>query len=216
MTVPRSPLPIATRGSAKLPSVFINCPFDPSYLPVFHAIVFSVMALGFEPRCALERETGTQERLKKILDIIRTCEFGIHDLSFMRVDPSTKLPRYNMAFELGLFLGCSEFGGKSHAGKSCLILDRERWRYQKSLSDLSGRDIQQHQGNPKQAIVAVRNWLVTESQLRGRPGGAYIVKQYDQFRKQLPSLCSSVKLRASELPFKDYCDLAGAWLRTKP
>jgi hypothetical protein len=135
------------------PAVFINCPFDRSYRPLFDAIVFAVMALGFEPRCALERDTGTQERLKKIVEIIHSCQFGIHDLSFMRVDRWTKLPRYNMAFELGLFLGCCEFGGKGHAGKSCLILDRERWRYRKSLSDLSGRDIQGHNSDPKQAVI---------------------------------------------------------------
>jgi hypothetical protein len=50
----------------------------------------------------------------------------------MRIDRSTKLPRYNMAFELGLFLGCCEFGGKGHKGKSRFILDRERWRYRSS------------------------------------------------------------------------------------
>jgi hypothetical protein len=127
------------------------------------------MVLGFEARCALERETGTQERLKKILEIIGACEFGIHDLSFTRINPGTKLPRYNMAFELGLFLGCCEFGGRSHARKSCLILDRQCWRYRKSLSHLSGRDIQAHKGNPNNAIIAVRNWLATESSSATHP-----------------------------------------------
>jgi len=131
----------------------------------------------------------------------------------MRVDRLTKLPRYNMAFELGLFLGCCEFGGRGHAGKSCLILDRQRWRYRKSLSDLSGRDIQRHNGNPKQAVIAVRNWLATESQLSDRPGGSFIIKQYERFKKELPSLCRRAKLRISELSFKDYCDLVAVWLR---
>ncbi len=171
------------------------------------------MALGFEARCALERETGTEERLKKITQIIRDCEFGIHDLSFMRVDPGTRLPRYNMALELGLFLGCCEFGGKRQAGKSCLILDRDRWRYRKSVSDLSGRDIQAHQGDPKQAIIAVRNWLVTQSDPSDRPGGRFIVKQYERFRKQLPGLCRRAKCQVSELAFGDYCNLVAAWLR---
>jgi hypothetical protein len=200
-------------SSSSVTAVFINCPFDASYRPLFDAIVFAVMALGFEPRCALERDTGTQERLKKIIEIIHSCRFGIHDLSFMRVDRWTKLPRYNMAFELGLFLGCSEFGGQGQAGKSCLILDRERWRYRKSLSDLSGRDIQGHGGNPEHAIVAVRNWLATESQLADRPGGSFIIRQYKRFRKELPNLCRRARLRVSELSFKDYCALVAVWLR---
>jgi hypothetical protein len=212
--VPPPSTPKRKATSRKAPAVvFINCPFDRSYRRVFDGIVFAVMALGFVARCALERATGTQERLKKILEIIGTCQFGIHDLSFMRIDPGTRLPRYNMAFELGLFLGCCEFGGQRHAGKSCLILDRERWRYRKSLSDLSGRDIQGHRGDPKQAIIAVRNWLVTESQLDDRPGGSFIVRQYERFRKELPDLCLRAKRRVAELSFKDYCDMVAAWLR---
>lgn len=200
-------------SSSAAPAVFINCPFDPSYRPLFDAIVFAVMALGFEPRCALERDTGTQERLKKIVEIIHSCQFGIHDLSFMRIDRSTKLPRYNMAFELGLFLGCCEFGGKGHKGKSCLILDRERWRYRKSLSDLSGRDIQGHKNDPKHAITAVRNWLATESQHSDIPGGSFIIRQYRRFRRELPNLCRSARLQVNELSFRDYCGLVGSWLR---
>lgn len=65
---------------------------------MFDAIVFAVMALGFEVRCALERDTAGQEGLAKILEIIRECAFGVHDISFMRIDPNIPLPRYDMAF----------------------------------------------------------------------------------------------------------------------
>src|SRR5258708_36180973 len=112
---------------------------------------------------------------------------------------------------LGLFLGCCEFGGLGQAGKSCLILDRERWRYRGSLSDLSGRDIQAHKGDPQHAIVAVRNWLATESQPAERPGGSFIIRQYKRFRKELPNLSRRAKLRVSELSFKDYCGLVAVW-----
>jgi hypothetical protein len=98
------------------PSVFINCPFDRSYRQIFDAIVFAVMVLGFDARCALERETGTEERLTKILQIIGACKFGIHDLSFMRVDPGTKLPRFNMVLELGLS-GLSSFWREEACGQ---------------------------------------------------------------------------------------------------
>ena len=202
-------------SSSAAPAVFINCPLDSSYRRLFDAIVFAVMALGFKPRCALERDTGTQERLRKIVEIIRSCQFGIHDLSFMRIDRSTKLPRYNMVFELGLFLGCCEFGGKGHKAKSCLILDQERWRYRKSLSDLSGRDIQEHKNDPGQAITAVRNWLATESQLSDLPGGSFILRQYRRFRRELPNLCRKARLRVNGLTFKDYCAAVAEWLGTK-
>src|SRR5258708_4049881 len=94
------------KPAPQTPTVFINCPFDPSYRKIFDAIVFAVCFLKFEPRCALDEDSGTQERLTKILHLIEACPFGIHDLSYMKIDPRTRLPRHNMPFELGLFLGC--------------------------------------------------------------------------------------------------------------
>ncbi len=166
-----------SRRTAKPPSVFINCPFDPSYRKVFDAIVFAVCALAFEPRCALDRDDGTEERLTKILELIDECPFGIHDLSYMKIDPGTRLPRQNMSFELGLFLGL-EYATRARSQKSCLILDRHQWRYRKSLSDLSGRDIRAHKGTPEHAIRAVRDWLVTQSGRTDAPGAAFIAGQY--------------------------------------
>jgi len=59
---------------------------------MFDAIVFAVIALNFDARSALERDTGTEERLRKIVRMIGESRFGIHDLSFMRVDRKTRLP----------------------------------------------------------------------------------------------------------------------------
>lgn len=192
-------------------AVFINCPFDASYRKLFDAIVFTVCALGFEPRCALDRDDGTEERLTKILQLISSCPFGIHDLSYMKVDPGTRLPRHNMPFELGLFLGC-EYAKRGNSHKSCLILDRHKWRYRKSLSDLSGRDIRAHKGAPTQAIGAVRDWLATESGRTDAPGGTFIIHQYRRFRRQLPALCAKARRNVAELSFSDYRATVGVWL----
>ena len=53
-------------------NVFINCPFDPVFAPLFEAIVFCVHALGFRARCALERLDSSQVRIQKILQLIRS------------------------------------------------------------------------------------------------------------------------------------------------
>jgi len=192
-------------------TVFINCPFDASYRQIFDAIVFTVCRLGFEPRCALDEDSGTEERLARILHLIERCQLGIHDLSYMKIDPRTRLPRHNMPFELGLFLGC-EFAGRKTPAKNCLILDREQWRYRKSLSDLSGRDVKAHKGRPTLAITAVRDWLVTTSKSTDAPGGAFIVQQYRRFRRQLPVLCKTARRNVSELSFWDYRAMVNAWL----
>lgn len=106
--------------------VFINCPFDDPYIPLFHAIVFSIHDIGFRPRCALEASNAAQFRLSKIMDIVSSCKYSIHDLSRTEPDKITKLLRFNMPLELGLDLGCRRFGSAMHKGKvsSYSILSR--------------------------------------------------------------------------------------------
>jgi hypothetical protein len=48
-------------------SVFINCPFDDGYRPLFRATVFAVYDCGFNPRCALEVYDSGQVRIEKIM-----------------------------------------------------------------------------------------------------------------------------------------------------
>ena len=133
-------------------NVFINCPFDGNYRPVFEAIVFTVFDCGFRPRCALEIEDGGQVRIEKIFDLIADCRFGINDLSRADLDSATRLPRFNMPLELGIFLGARRFGQGRHKQKCCLILDRERYRYRAFISDISGQDVCGHQEDPLEAI----------------------------------------------------------------
>lgn len=104
-------------------NVFINCPFDPNYKLLFDAIVFAVYDCGFIGRCALEEDDGSQIRVQKIFEIISKCRLGIHDLSRVEIDRSTKLPRFNMPLELGAFLGAKYYGNGNQKSKSCLILD---------------------------------------------------------------------------------------------
>ena len=52
-------------------NVFINCPFDSAYKPLFDAIVFAVHDCGFVARCALEEEDTSQVRIDKIYNNYR-------------------------------------------------------------------------------------------------------------------------------------------------
>jgi hypothetical protein len=83
--------------------VFINCPFDEGYHHLFRAIVFTIVSAGFTPRCALEFDDANTLRLNGIMDIMRECDYGIHDISRVELDAVNGLPRFNMPFELGYF-----------------------------------------------------------------------------------------------------------------
>jgi hypothetical protein len=192
--------------------VFINCPFDPNYKRIFDAIVFAIFYLGFRARSALEVDDATENRLEKIERIIERCRYGIHDISAAGLDAATGLPRFNMPMELGLFLGCKRFGSDAQRKKACLILDSERYRYRNFISDISGQDIHSHGGRPEQAIVEVRNWLVSVSQRRRMPGGQAIAERYKRFLLELPALCTSMRRDPANLTFIDSSEMIAAWL----
>ena len=86
--------------------VFINCPFDDAYKPIFQAIIFAVCDLGFVARCSLELDDASVARLDKIMGIVGQCSYGIHDISSVNLSAGTNLPRFNMPLELGVFLAC--------------------------------------------------------------------------------------------------------------
>lgn len=110
-------------------NVFINCPFDDKYLPLFRAVIFTVHDMGFRARCALEASNAGQVRIDKIQDIIAECKYSIHDISRTELDRTSRLPRFNMPFELGLDLGCKRFGKDHQQEKVILIMDVGRFRY---------------------------------------------------------------------------------------
>ena len=194
-------------------NVFINCPFDAAYKKLFDAIVFAIFDCGFVARCALEEDDGSQIRVRKIFNIISQCRLSIHDLSRVEADKSTKLPRFNMPLELGTFLGAKHFGIGEHKNKACLILDREKYRYQKFISDIAGQDIKAHGNDPRSIIRVVRDWLRTYSRV-SIPSGSVIWDRYHQlFEKDLPKLCKELKLKPKELIFNDYVLLVSKWLK---
>jgi hypothetical protein len=191
--------------------VFLNCPFDTTYRPLFHAIVFTVKGAGLEPRSALELDDAVENRLGKILRMIAECRYGIHDLSRTELNIASLLPRFNMPLELGLFLGCRVFGAGEQAQKCGLILDREPYRYQKFISDLAGHDVHAHAGHPRRAMAEVRSWLCTARPDLPIPGGAELWRRYTVFQRDLPAICAAIRVRAEELTFPEFVAAIGAW-----
>jgi hypothetical protein len=194
---------------------FVNCPFDDQYRPLFEAVVFTLHDCGYVAHSALEVTDASQVRIEKISALIAGCRLGLHDISRTEVDATTDLPRFNMPLELGLFLGAKRFGTGKQKQKNCLIMDVERYRYQKFISDIAGQDIVAHSGNPMQAIRIVRDWLSDlEPRAVKMPGGSTIAQRYELFRSDLPAMCAKVHLVVDELTFNDYVIQVEEWLKT--
>lgn len=195
--------------------VFLNCPFDDDYRPIYEAIIFTVIHCGFVLRCARERDDGGETRISKITEIIRSSQFGIHDVSRVELDGATSLPRFNMPLELGLFLGAKYYSDEpKQKKKRCLILDTEPYRYQKFISDIAGQDIQAHQGKFKRALKLTRDWLATVSR-RPLPGHLETERLYHAFREELPAILHKFALAEDEVQFVDYVNVAMEWLKDR-
>ena len=192
--------------------VFINCPFSADYLQNFRAIVFTVIRSGFEPRCALEADDGGENRFNKICNIISQCRLGIHDISKTELDAKSRLPRFKMPLELGLFLAAKKFGSGQQKGKRCIILDKEPYRYQQFISDISGQDIHSHKGKVEQLISEIASWLRAETPAPDVPGGAAIAREFQRFLKVIPAICASKHLKPSEMTFQDFREMAARWI----
>ena len=118
-----------------------------------------------------------------------------------------------MPLELGVCIGAIAFGQKSHKSKKYLILEKDRYRFQQFISDLSGQDIQNHNNDYKDAIKAVRNWL---SSLTNEtvPSPSIIITEYDDFLNNLPALCQENRWLPDELTFQEFSNLVISWLST--
>jgi hypothetical protein len=198
-------------------NVFVNCPFDREYRGILHAIVFAVIDCGYTVRCALEAEDFCSTRIEKIYALIDQSRFGVHDISRIQQDLDSGLPRFNMPFELGVFLGARRYGSASQQRKSCLVLEAKQYEYQQFLSDIAGQDIRQHGNSPRKAVGAVRDWLAA-SRPRGKPtlpGSAAILTHYSEFQRALPEMLAAANPRPSELGFFDRTKFVGVFVKRR-
>lgn len=132
-------------------TVFINVPFDPHFERLYIALITGLVSLGFIPHCALE-VAATTDRLHRIFNLLRSCEFSIHDLCRVQLSATKpRCPRFNMPFEAGLALAVN-LSGQKH---QCAMFEAQRHRLQKSLSDLNGYDPYIHGGTVKGMLAAL-------------------------------------------------------------
>ena len=138
-------------------NVFVNCPFDNQYFPLLKALLFTIVYIGLKPLISETSDSG-EIRLHKIKDLMLEFQYSIYDLS--RIEPlqDGDLPRFNMPFECGIDFGI-KLSNAAQRDKRFLILEKEQYRYQKVISDISGNDIKSHRNEPELLIKAVRDWF---------------------------------------------------------
>jgi hypothetical protein len=162
-------------------NVFINCPFDEDYVQLLRPLLFTILFLGFTPQLASQRSDAGEARIEKICKLIAGSKYGIHDLSRIRAENPGDFFRLNMPFELGIEYGCRRFSNGQLSEKKLLVLETERYRYMKALSDLSGSDIKSHNNDPQKNVFAVRSWFVETAGLQGIKSATSIWYAFNEF-----------------------------------
>jgi hypothetical protein len=173
--------------------LFLNIPYDSSFQKLYLAYVAGVSSFGLVPRATLEIPGG-ERRLDRILSLIQTCAYSLHDLSRVQLDPhSPRTPRFNMPFELGLAVSWQKLKGANH---TWFVFETVQRRAEKSLSDLSGTDVYIHRGNVRGVFAQLCNAFV---RLRSQPTTRDMERTYRALKDLLPDL---QKLSGARSPFE--------------
>jgi hypothetical protein len=193
-------------------NVFINCPFDKKFKKFLDPLLFTVIYCDFTPQISETKDSGSN-RLMNILALIRNSKYSIHDLSRMVSKAAGDIARFNMPFELGIDLGFRNSGPEVFAGKKCLILDTESYRYQKAISDISGNDIKNYKS--VQGLIRIVSFWLNAQRKAGKPGPKLIWEEYNEFKVHLHNALlntgfSQKDIRA--LPKSQFIALAQEWV----
>jgi hypothetical protein len=141
-------------------AVFLNIPYDERFLRLYIAYISGLIHLGLDPRATIEIPGG-RNRLDKIIDLIRSCRYSIHDLSRVQLDRTPPMtPRFNMPFELGLAVASAKIDSAPH---DWFVFETMHRRASKSLSDLSGTDPNIHHGTIEGVMRELCNAFVRQS-----------------------------------------------------
>jgi hypothetical protein len=196
-------------------NAFINCPFDNNYLPLLRPLIFTILHLGYSPKLAKERSDSGEIRINKIREFIEQSMISIHDLSRIRSVRKNEYYRMNMPFELGLDIGCRFYKEGWAKYKKCLILEKEKFNYQKALSDLSGVDIKNHNNNPEELVRQVRNWFV-ENEIKHANSGTKIWETFNVFMADFYQKRQIEGFKDKDLeimPIPEYIHFIKEWLQ---
>ena len=196
-------------------NIFINCPFDHEYKFLLGPMLFTIIFLGFIPRITLESFDSGIPRFSRICELIEQSKYGIHDLSRIKSRKKGEYFRLNMPFELGLDIGCRIFQRKKYSDKKHLILEKEKYRYQAAISDLSNSDIKYHENNQIRIIRQIRNWLV-ENDLTNAPSGKVIWYKFTDFINEFDKKREAEGFEEDdiyEMPIPEYINFINDWIK---
>lgn len=181
-------------------SVFINCPFDQEFAPLFDAIIFAATCCGFLARSALESGTVAESRMERIARAVFSSKYSIHDLSRCKGEGDENLARFNMPLELGIAMGRRLSSQRKDDRHDWLLLVEEGHQYAKFVSDLAGFDPKKHNRTTDTVIPIVMSWLATRPEAIEVPNPQQVLAALPLFQKRKAKLTEEW---GNEVPWAD-------------
>ena len=192
-------------------SVFINCPYDPGFVDLFHSIVFTVVAHGFVPRSAKESEASGDPRIDRIASALAESKYSIHDLSRFTGGGVDNFARFNMPLELGIAIALRYAGRRTVRVHNWQVLVAGGYAYQRFVSDLAGFDPSMHDMTVTSIVRVVSSWLRRQPDAATpAPSARAVLAAYEDFRSQVEHLSQEA------LDYSIWPDILLAAYRTSP
>lgn len=187
-------------------TVFLNIPYDHRFRRQYLAYIVGLTELGLKPRATLGMPGGDR-RLDRILSLIQSCRYSIHDLSRIEIDrnaPAT--PRFNMPCELGMTITWQKLNPSRH---TWFVFESRHRRLQKSLSDLDGSDANIHGATVEGVMRELCNAFVRRGP---QPGVPEMMRTYRRVVRLLDGVLQAAGTNDmfEARVFKDLCFVARA------
>jgi hypothetical protein len=191
----------------KRAEVFLNIPYDQKFDRLFLAYISGIAAFGLIPRATLEIPSSSR-RLDRILGLIQSCQYSIHDLSRVELDlHRPRTPRFNMPFELGLSVAHEK--ASKPGNHEWFVCESQKLRLAKSLSDLNGTDPFIHGGTIAGVFTELSNIFVRSDR---QPSIQQMWLIYREVRNKLAVILRQAGSQSLFTPrvFKNLCIIASA------
>lgn len=169
-------------------SVFLNCPYDPGYQPLFDSAVLSIVCSGFTPRSALESGTIAEPRMARITRAVFESKYSIHDLSRCHGEGDANLARFNMPLELGIAMARRYLGRRSVDKHDWLVIVPAGHLYGRFISDLAGFDPVTYDSSERGLILAIMTWLATRVDAVGTLTPQQVLRGLPKFMRAMRAL----------------------------
>jgi hypothetical protein len=138
-------------------AVFLNIPYDEEFKSLYLAYIAGIYQLGLEP-FVTSGLPGGERRLDRIIALIQSCWYSIHDLSRVEMNiAAPAAPRFNMPLELGLTITWAKLHPRRH---TWFLWESTPRRLQKSMSDLDGSDPYIHSGTVEGVFSELRSAFI--------------------------------------------------------